>query len=221
MQGCISGNGIGALDPAKSSLSNGPDVERSCQLSISKSRLIKAIRLRKSPRFIEASRGPLTSNRCQTQPEKRPTNAHVNTHTHTHTHTGRAHARRVFTWREGRKEGKLGVTLSPGNTTNSRYIQAEPTINLVPRRRGRGRGRSTSEEPRRADTWKVEGRAVQRGRERERKRGGFNQDQKASGATDYCLRPTPFASTPSPVLFHHSGPFLLCIPISRSTVAGP
>jgi len=37
-----------------------------------------------------------------------------------------------------------------------------------------------------------------REREREGGRGDFNQDQKASGATDYCLRPTPFASTPSP-----------------------
>lgn len=35
-------------------------------------------------------------------------------------------------------------------------------------------------------------------RDKDGKRGGFNQDQKASGATDYCLRPTPFASIPSP-----------------------
>lgn len=108
--------GIGALDPVKSSLSNDPDVERSCQLSISKSRLIKAIRLRKSPRFIEASRGPLTSNRCQTQPEKRPTNAHV-THTNTHTHIPHVQTeptRNVYSRRE--EEGRKGSTgsLSPG-----------------------------------------------------------------------------------------------------------
>lgn len=171
------------LDPVKSSLEQSSDRERSCQLSISKSRLIKAIRLRKSSRFIETSRGPLTSNRCQTQPEKRPTNAH----TYTHKQNPRADIRTC-----GEKEGRKGSSgsLSPGNTPNSRYIQAEPTINLVPRRRAEvgAEVRAKSHEGRARE---VEGRAG------ERKRGGFNQNQKASGATDYCLQPTPFASSSS------------------------
>lgn len=191
--------GTEALDPVKSSLSNGPDVERSCQLSISKSRLIKAIRLRKSPRFIEASRGPLTSNRCQTQPEKRPTNAHVNTYTY-------RQSPRVFTWREGRKEGKLGVTLSPGNTTNSRYIQAEPTINLVPRRRPEVGGQKY--ERRATKGGHVEGRrkgCTERKRERDIERGeASTRTRKPPGQqiTVYGLHPSPpprprsFSTTP-------------------------
>lgn len=78
--------------------------------------------------------------------------------------------------RRKRKEGKLGVTLSRGNTPNSRYIQAEPAINLVPRRRVGGR--STSKEPREERARELEeGRAVEneieidRQIERERKGG--------------------------------------------------
>jgi len=75
---------------------------------------------------------------------------------------------------ERRKEGREapGHSLSPGNTTNSRYIQAEPTINLVPRRRPEvgAKVRAKSHEGRVRGRWK-EGLERERKREREREKG--------------------------------------------------
>lgn len=89
----------------------------------------------------------------------------------------------IYTYMQSqlRRKGSSG-SVSRGNTPNSRYIQAEPTINLVPRRRVGAEVRAKSYEGRARE---VEGRV-------ERERRGFNQDQKAFGATDYCLWPMPF-----------------------------
>jgi len=60
----------------------------------------------------------------------RTRNTYVGTGAHTHARTGGERERR-----KGRDGRECSGSLSLGNTPNSRYIQAEPTINLVPRRR--------------------------------------------------------------------------------------
>lgn len=143
--------------------------------------------------------------------------------------TGRTHTRaciRTYRWRGEREEGRESARgHSRRGIHRIRDISRQNQLLIwFPGVGWWYRGRSTSEEPRRAG--EVEGRAGEKERDGQREerqservrgeKGSFNQDQKASGATDYCLRPIhpspPSLSLPySPALFSSS---LLCIPVS-------